>query len=425
MPTAPAPAQLETRVARIGSALSQRLSRVIAAVPGAPSGPVRLARAIGVDKVLASRVLRAAANRDPVAALKMMPGPEPLRRLNQAAAKHGVARKLTADLDAAVKEFDDLIRNEAGDRSALDAMLAGWLPEARGEFELRRKQAAYRAMSQLKGASTDVLVATVFVAPSKDSDELLDLVWVMGLLGLQRLRPGAVIKFATRRLATDKVTGLPRHPCALDGTPVDGFEGLRLDEFSSKPPASLTIHRVAEVMHYALEQGAFGPSSATDLVFGEANFGELPRYVPAENPRKRFVFAEVSTPAKKLIFDAFVHRDLRPATPTLCIYDTAFDGIANVNDAARDIDRMDLSESVQSLGEGIGRVRAAEVPWYGELLETVCQKLSWNGADLMGWRTSIEYPIYGSQVVMSWDALVRTTTRTTSSSMTMSTVPPV
>jgi hypothetical protein len=407
MSIAPVPADLETRVARIGGALAKRLGRVIEAVPGTPRGPVRLARAIGVDKVLASRVLRAAANRDPVAALRMMPGPEPLRRLSQAAARHGVARKLTVDLETAVSEFEELIRTEAGDRSALDAMLAGWLPEARGEFELRRKQAAYRAMSQLKGASTDVLVATVFVAPSKDDPNLLDLVWVMGLLGLQRLRPGAVIKFATRRVATDKQTGLPRRPCALDGTPVDDFQGLRLDEFSSQPPASLTIHRVGEVMHYALDQGPFGPASATDLVFGEANFRELPRYVPAENPRKRFVFAEVSTPAKRLIFDAFLDRSLRPGTPTLNIYDTAFDGIANVNDPARDIDRMDLSESVQSLGEGIGRVRAAEVPWYGSLLETVCQKLRWSGADLVGWRTSIDYPIYGSQVVMSWDAPVR------------------
>src|SRR4029450_5754098 len=101
--------ELEARVARIGNALARRLGRVIEAVPGTPRGPVRLARAIGVDKVLASRVLRAATNRDPIAALKMMPGPEPLRRLNQAAAKHGVARKLTTDLESSVSDFEELI----------------------------------------------------------------------------------------------------------------------------------------------------------------------------------------------------------------------------------------------------------------------------------------------------------------------------
>ena len=164
-----------------------------------------------------------------------------------------------------------------------------------------------------------------------------------------------MVKFATRRVATDKTTGLPRHPCSLDGVSTEDFSQLRLDRVLLA--AAAVAGRASRRRRRALRagDGTFGPSSATDLVFGEVNFAELPRYVPIENqPRKRFVFAEVSTPAKLLIFDALVHRDLgrrRRAD----IYDTAFDGIANVNDPARDIDRMDLAETVQSLGEGMAR----------------------------------------------------------------------
>lgn len=408
MPVTPRPS-LETRVARLGQSLADRLNRVVTAVPGAPTGPVKLARAIGIDKVLASRALRAVSSSDPIAALKLMPGPEPLRRLSTAAGKQGVSSHLIRELEQAVSEFDELIREEAGDRSALDAILASWLPDARAEFELRRKQAAYRAMSQLKGSSADVLLATVFITPARDDPSTLDLVWVMGMLGLQRVRPGSPIKYASRRLSTDRATNLPRQPTSLDGTPVDDFNGLRLDEFCSKPLAPIEVLRIGEVVHYLLgDDSAFGPNSGTDLVFGELNRRELPRFVARENPpRQRFAFAEISIPSKRLVFDAYVHRDLTPEEPTLAIYDTAFDGTVNVNDRTRDIDRIDLQESVASLGEGFVRSRCAEAPWYTHLLETVAGKLHLDPLSMLGWRTQIDYPIYGTQVVMSWEALVR------------------
>ena len=409
--------RLETRIVAIGEALARRVNNLVAAIPGNPQGPVPLARAIGVNKVLTSRLLRAAASRDPVAVLQMMPGPDPLRKLAQAAGKKGVPRRLVAEVEQAAEAFDDLIRTEAGDRSGLDAILSAWLPESRGEFELRRKQAAFRALSQLHGHMAETYLSTVFMHPSADGRNL-DIVWVIGLLGLQRLRPGGRVKFATRRVppSTGPDGEPPRRPQTLDGEPVEGFDGLRLDAFSSKPPAPLEVHRVGEVVHYTLADHGFGPRSATDLVFAEVNRAELPRFVaPDKAGRKRHVFVEVNTPSKVLIFDALMHADAygrpgaAPPDPSLLIYDTSFEGIANVNDRARDIDRMELAEAVQPLGVGVAKFRAAEIPWYSGLLRTVCAKLGWNPDSFRGYRTRIDYPIYGSQVVLAWDAPVAPT----------------
>ncbi len=364
-----------------------------------------------MNKVLTSRLLRAAAARDPVAILQLMPGPEPLRKLAHAAGRKGVSREIITDLERAVDEFDALIRSEAGDRSGFDAILAAWLPEARAEFELRRKQAAFRALSQLHGHAAETYLSSAFIHPSADGKHI-DIVWVIALLGLQRLRPGGRIKFATRRvpsLAQNPEGEPPRRPQTLEGVPVDGFDGLRLDEFSSDPPVELEVHRVGDVVHYTLADNGFGPRSATDLVFAEVNRDELPRYVPAEEAigRKRHVFVEVNAPSKVLLFDVLVHEDVVTNDPTLYIYDTAFEGIANVNDRTRDIDRLDLVESIQPLGTGISKFRAAEVPWYTELLETICNKLGWNPMQFRGHRCRIDYPIYGSQIVIAFDAPIR------------------
>src|SRR5690606_29312017 len=131
-------------------------------------------------------------------------------------------------------------------------------------------------------------------APSADPEHL-DVVWVISLLGLQRLRPGVAVKFATRRVAGLSASPEgepPRQPQTLDGEMVDGLEGLRLDAFCSAPPPPLKIDRVGEVVHYTLGDDRFGPSSASDLTFAEVNRGELPRSVPPDKAgRKRHVFA--------------------------------------------------------------------------------------------------------------------------------------
>jgi hypothetical protein len=385
----------------VGSELARAVRAVIDAVPGGPNGPADLARTLGIDKVLASRLLKAARNRDPMAALYHMPGPDPLRRVLRGASSRGVPKELLAGAKQAVDQFETLIRREAGDRSALAAMISAWLPEARAEFELRRKQTAFRAMSELKGSAMETSLATVVLHPSEDQTHL-DVIWIFGLFGLRRLRAGCTVRFASRRLTRDDAGRLPR---TLDGVPVDGFDGLRLEEFCSSPPAKLRVERTGEVVHYTLGDDAFGPRSATDLVFVEVNRAELGRYIPASEGRRRYVFAEVSTPVRLLVFDALLHEDVFPGVdPGLYIYDTAFEGVADVNDRARDGDRLDLRESIQPLGQGIARFRTTEVPRYAELLRHVCSKLGWDGERFRGYRCRIDYPIYGTQVAMAFEA---------------------
>lgn len=392
---------IETRILEVGASLSTAINDVLIHLPGGEPATGELARMLGVDKVLASRLLKAARQKDPIAVIQLMPGPEPLRRVIRAASRRGVPASVVDPMQTAVDQFEHLIRQEAGDRSALEAMLSAWLPETRREFELRRKQAAFRAMSQLKGASARVNLATVLLHPAADG-RTLDVVWVFGLLGLQRLRPGVSVKFASRRLSKEPA---PRRPRTLDGDSVDGLDGLRLDAYCSQPPVDIAVHRVNDVVHYSLAGEGFGPRSASDLVFAEVNVAEMARTVPAGSQRKRYVFAEVSTPVERLIFDALVFDGSFPTPdPSLHIYDTVLEGIADVNDPSRDVDRLDTVESVQPMGRGVGRLRTAEVPNYVDMLRHVCGKLGWNPDPFHTYRCRIEYPIYGSQVVLAFTA---------------------
>ena len=98
-----------------------------------------------------------------------------------------------------------------------------------------------------------------------------------GCSGVQRLRPGSPVKFASRRFAPDES---PRQPLTLERVPVEGFDGLApgriLLEASRRARRTSLRRRGALPM---LGENGFGPRSATDLIFVEVNLNEMARYV--------------------------------------------------------------------------------------------------------------------------------------------------
>lgn len=393
---------LEPLARGVGARLLESLGALLAAIPGHPHRPQALATRLGVDKVLTSRLLKALRGGDPIEVLAHAPGPDPLRRVLRSARRVGVgAVELDAARDA-IDAFEGLIRDELGDRSALATMVAAWLPAAREEFELRRKQAAYKAISQLKGVTANLDASAVVLHPGASGDRL-DVLWCMGLFGLRRLRPDARVKFATRRLGTQELNAGPRRPMNLAGIPVDGIDRTRLDAYCSQPTVPLVAHRYGDVVHYTLGGESFGPGSGVDLVFAELNLDEMSCPKPPDPPRSGFVFAEVGTPSRSLSFDVFVHEDVYGGIePELVLHDTAIGGVADPFDPARDIDRLEMIESLDFLGRGLERCSLPEAPKHRRMLEEVFAARNWDPREFRAYRVRIEYPIYGSQVTVAF-----------------------
>lgn len=399
------PSQLESHILGVADDLVAAVRVVVAEGTERGAGPVAIARSLRIDKVLASRVLKALRMHDPMSAAYAMPGPDPLRRFVRAAARCGASPVGVSRAEATIDAFERLIRDQIGDRSLLDAVLTASIPDARREFELRRKQAAFKAISQLKGLQARAILATVFLAPS-DDDEHMDVVWVNGVAGLHRVRPGAVVKLTTRRMAP---TGASRSPSTLDGHEITEPGHLCLTEFCSKPMPTIDVRQSNEVMTYTLGGEAFGAQAAVDLVFVEVNRRELKRRVPLGTKRLSYVFAEITPPAEVVQFDVVVHESLFAGQdPTLRIYDASFDGVANPNDPSRDVDRYDLleaSESIERLGAGLRLARSNDVPRYLDLTGTVFDRMGWRAPEFRGYRCRIVYPVYGSQVLMAFRAV--------------------
>jgi len=391
--------ELEVKIYAAGEDLLDGFVKVLGQVPDGDSGPQRLAQKLGVDKVLASRILKALRAPDPMSVIHRVPGPEPMRRLIKASSKHGVDPADLLKANEAIDRFESLIRSEIGDRSALEAILSAWVPEARREFELRRKQAAFRAMSQLKGAQVDVYSEAAIFYPSADGEHI-DIVWIKAVIGLHRLRPGVPVKFTSRRQVEDQ-NG--RKTYTLAGEPVDGVASATLGGYCTVPTPELDIEHAGEAMHYLLKDDSFGVSSSMNLVTCEVNRAEIPRYVPEARNRKAWASSDITIPSRRAHFDIFIHKDLyTKSLPELRIYDTTINGQADINDPSRDVDQFDLLESIENLGTGLNRFGSSFVPKYRTMLEEVCTTLDYDGSVLRGYRCISEYPIYGSQYAMAF-----------------------
>jgi hypothetical protein len=396
----PLDGELHTRIGSVGEQLSGTMRSVLDAIPGGPHRPQELSRVLDISKDLSSRTLNASSKKDPLAVAYLMPGPASLRRLLKAASRKHVANELIRDAESAVREFERLIHIDAGDRISLDGIISSWLPDARERFETGNKQAVYRGMAQLKGYLADVGITTAMVHPSEDG-ETLDGVWLLGSLGLRRIRPGPPIHFFSGQ-AESSAKGKPK--LTLDGQPAIGLDGLMLDSFCSSPIPRVDVRHEGTMMHYTLGGVASGPSSAVDLFVAELTPGCMRRHNTEETPKMCGPSSAVTTPVATLVFDVLLHEDVFPGCdPSLRVYDTALGGSVDINDPARDIDRLDVSESIEYLGWNAATFRATEIPRYAQIIDHVCSKMGWDGRKFRGYRCRAQYPVYASQLSMVFE----------------------
>lgn len=390
---------LQVKLAVLGRLLQESLQAVVVALPQKAQRTGGLSTHVGVNKVFTSRLLTALRQEDPLHVVHRMPGPEPLGRFLQSPALAEIPKPTLRAAKEAISRFQTFIEVEAGDRAALQTMMSPWLGEARSEFDQRRRQAAYKAISELKGASVDLSVATAIIHPASDRN-YLDVVWMLGLIGLRRLRPDARIKLDTRRLSH---VSQERHPTTLDGNPLGGPEPSGLEGFCPNGPTPLEVVGANDTVNYLLGGSQFGPRHCSDMLLAEVNRAEIKRHTPEQPQRRNYVNAVAVPPAQTLILDLLLHRSLLDGNPPdLLIYDTAGSGPVDPNS---DLSTYDLLESGEQLTfhDGVdGIPTIAEYAQYGPLMETVLGKLDWSADAFHLWRVRVPYPLYSSQVTIAF-----------------------
>lgn len=388
---------LEGRLRDVGSNLGTAFRAVLGELPGAPHRPSQLATELSVNRAVASKILNATAKEDPLEVLHLIPGPEPLRKVLRASGNMGVSLEARQAATAAIERFDRLIRNEAGNRSALDALISSSLPGARERFEMASKYSVFKGLAQLKGVQAEHWLCTAILSPSKEDKTKHDLTWLNGAVAMQRLRPAVTVRFSYRHGRTGGV--FPPEDGMLPALGV-----LPLEQFCVNPPAKLESRTAGDTIHYTLPTDLLGAQELVDMFVVDHHPASLCRHSPGPKGRRTSLFAEPTIPVANLTFDVILHKSVFPGRdPELITYDTGYDGLADVNDPARDIDRIELEESIEALGPDMTKYEISGIHTYGKMLAHLCDRFGWEPRDFRAYRTQIAYPVHGWQVCLAFE----------------------
>ena len=116
-------AATSSEIEAIGAELRRTIAPVLEAVAGVSPRPTRISRAIGLDKSLASRLVRAVQSSSDLDLMHLVPSPGGLRIFADLAARYADPASI-ANLLAATERFEQLLDTVPGGRASIDAQIS-------------------------------------------------------------------------------------------------------------------------------------------------------------------------------------------------------------------------------------------------------------------------------------------------------------
>jgi len=377
----------------------------IEALPRRISKAQELADALGLKKKLAWQIWRVARSGDAHAVAQQMPGSGGLRMFFDAASAQ-LPDEVLRSAAQALDRYHRLIDDHAGDRSALQMMLAPNGGDQRAKAEVEYRRHAFLGNSFIYGVQARTQFAIRFVRP-REEDDRMDLAGLWGLVDFRRLRSDVSWPIATVgfRQHGDHPPAPTLHQ-TLDGRPITKENPPLLREFSSTPLPDLRVEPIDDaISEFRIEPGSVGTTGAATIVLGEARFSANSRYARTADETANMSL-RVRTPCEVLVQDVFVRRaGSGLASPRVRIYNEL--GRLLSSDKAMSREPIPMLADAQRLGRGPQAGACPDIPRYPEMVDHAFRCLGWPAEAFDLYRLRIRYPILASNVAISFPLLER------------------
>ena len=383
---------LASQISLVGRELRRALSALLGDLAGGQTPrPTRLSRAIGLDKSLSSRLVRALQTNSDLELVHIVPSPAGLRILAESAT-HFVDGARIRDLLAATARFEQLLEGIPGGRTAIDAQIAEASQVVRTRSEQVARQAAFKSMSFLLGQFCDLLSTTLFLVPSPNG-RTVDGIEIQRRIGLRRIRPSTPLAILSLNLAPDEPSGE-----ALRFEPIGGSDGMTdptgflIPEASSKPMPELEVLREGSLVTLVLagDPSVKAPSrisSAFRIRNGwnmqpEGNVISLRGYI-------------IHVPCRRVVRDVYVAESLWPGCSPRITY--LLPGPRAVTPPPRDggprhFTNVDLNAPIEQLPDGPPAFDLPGLADHDSATRYVLEMAGHGATRFRGWRCSMTYP---------------------------------
>jgi hypothetical protein len=285
-----------------------------------------------------------------------------------------------------------VIREEFGNRGALNAAISGDSSVLRRQVEMASRYQVFKGLSEIRGMSAETWFSSSIFFPSARDNDLIESTMIQGALGIRMLRPDSKFYFSSGY-----------SPREFPNMELSRHENMNLGEFLNHPAARVETIDGGNHLQHVVSPDRIGKDSLFDTIYVSHAARASRRYATPERKRGG-VSTFPNIPAKALILDMFLHKDVFTGNmPELLVYNIAVRGPAMPYDPGRRLVLVASTEQVESLGAAPTRLDVPEIPNYAKIVERVASGWHHNLDEFRLYRLRVTYPVIGFQFVVAFE----------------------
>jgi hypothetical protein len=391
---------LLSQITLVGRDLRRALSALLSELAGGQHPrPTRLSRAIGLDKSLASRLVRALQTTSDLELVHIVPSPAGLRILAESAT-HFVEGARIRDLLVATNQFERLLEGTPGGRAAIDAQIAEGSHVVRTRSEQVARQAAFKSMSYLLGQFCDLLSTTLFLVPSANG-RTVDGIEFHRRLGLRRMRPSTPLAILSLNMDSEEQKGDTIRFEDIDGSDHSNDPSrFLIPEASSKPLPETQVLREG-TLTTLLVGGDPSLKVPSRLSWAFCIRNGWPLHPEGETMSLRGYALHI--PCRRMVRDIYVAESLWPGCSPRITW--SIPGPRNITPAPSDsgprhFTTIDLNAPIEQLPGGSSGYDVAGFSDHDSATRYVLDMAGHEKTRFRGWRCSMTYPV--PLIEMKW-----------------------
>jgi hypothetical protein len=380
----------EEKIEEVAKQLREALRPVLRAAAGEDPRPMKLARAIDIDKSLASVLVRAVKAKSDRDLLHIVPSPTGLRILTQRT-KGIASRTATARLESATDRFRRLLESIPGGRAALDARIAESSRELGWKREHTSKQATFKSLSFLLGYYCDVMSSSMFLVPSESDPSVADAIEVTRRVGVRRMRSTATIPlFSFTPWAGE---GPDRVGPVVPDTSGPNTSNILLADFCSSPMPDVEV--VNEDTSFAVVLPGT-PDAEPAMDFAWAFRHDHCHELSPEKDLQVLHAYFLHMPTRRVVRDLFISESFGPTTAPIITW--ALPGTRHYEHPPRDgvsnyYANVALDARYEPLDEAKRTHPIAGMPGHDRMVQSVLERAGHAKVRFRGWRCTLDYPV--------------------------------
>lgn len=387
------------------------LRGVIGLLPEHDRGGSAMARALELDRATCQRLVAATARPDSgVETLVQLPGVMGLRQFIESVEKrcaqlgHGAIEQLAA-ASAAVDRFEVLIHELGGSQRKLKARLAseraggpgGFISSTGASNDPVVRESLFRAGAAVTGRWSESSIAISVIRPVPSDPSRTQTVKLRALIG-HHARADAVALEIGHTSPTQVLAPSPGHD---PNTPHWRTPGILIEPFCSTPLPRMVSHTAGSRIVHVIDPPLPGETNNTDIVIADREPNEDVH--PATlDPAVGEVWALMNFPARRLIFDVYLHRDIAcRCIPSLELH--LWTPQTGAHASSRWSTRFPGGPRLGLLGPGLRGSQTDSYAKHAELTAHLFERVGWESEQFIGYRCESIFPVWRGGYCMVFD----------------------